>query len=139
MTQTQQLREYIQRELDSSALYRELAKTAPEQDAVLLRELSVGELRHARAFQSAYTAMTGCNYTPKVSVIMPQGAYRDILLQQVQESCGDLRRYAQQTLCACKNDQMQSAIACAQQDKVANALSLLAMAAERTQEQAEKE
>ncbi len=139
MTLAQQLKEYIQRELDSSALYRELAKTAPEQDAALLRELSADELRHARAFQNAYTALTGCSYTPKVNGIVPQGAYRDTLLAQVQQSCTDLRRYVQQSLCGCKNEQTQNALLCAQQDKVANALSLLAMVAEDTQDQTEKE
>ncbi len=139
MTLAQQLKEYIQRELDSSALYRELAKTAPEQDAALLRELSADELRHARAFQSAYTALTGCSYTPKVNGIVPQGAYRDTLLGQVKQSCSDLRRYSQQTLGACKNDQTQNALLCAQQDKIVHALRLLAMAAEETQDQTEKE
>ncbi len=139
MTQTQQLRENIQRALDSSALYRELAKTAPEQDTALLRELSADELRHARAFQNAYNSMTGCSYTPKVNVILPQGAYREVLLGQVQEICGDLRRYTQQTQTGCRNDQTQGALLCAQQDKVVHALRLLAMAAEGVQQQTEKE
>ncbi len=139
MTLAQQLKEYIQRELDSSALYRELAKTAPEQDAALLRELSADELRHARAFQNAYSSLTGCSYTPKVNAILPQGAYRDTLLGQVQQSCNDLRRYSQQALCGCKNDQTQNALLCAEQDKIVNALRLLAMVAEDAQEQTDKE
>lgn len=139
MNLIQQLKEYIQAELNDSALYRELSKNAPSQDAKLLQEFSADELRHAREFQGVLASMTGCKFSPEVRVNIPKGSYRDILLDRVLDESGDFRKYGQQYLITCQNDCLRDIFFRAHLDEGVHAMRLLAMAAAQDMCESENE
>ncbi|SDO06807.1 ferritin family protein [Acetanaerobacterium elongatum] len=125
-TTCQRLRTYIDAELKDAALYRELAKKAPVDDAMMLLEFAQDEQRHAEEFQCIYQTMNGCPYAPNVQAPNLNAPYRDILLRRVLDESNDYRKYGDQNL-LCPNSPLRNAYCQAQTDENVHALRLLYM------------
>lgn len=131
MSTIQKLQTYIAAELGDAALYRELAKMAPNQnDSQLLREFAEDEQAHANEFQRIYRMMTGRNYTPTLQPPDLSDSYRDILRDRVLDESGDFRKYGEQYLQTNQNQALKNAYYRARTDENVHALRLLYLLSE---------
>lgn len=128
MTTAQKLQMYIDAELKDSALYRELAKIAPnETDRQLLTEFADDEQSHAETFKRIYRTLTGRSYNPEIAPPEIAGDYYDILRERVLDESGDFRKYGEQYLETTRNDMLRDAYYRARTDENVHALRLLYM------------
>ena len=127
----QRLQTYITAELGDASLYRELAKTAPnENDRQLLLEFADDEQSHATEFQHIYRTMTGRSYHPYVPQPELKGTFREILRDRVLDESGDFRKYGLQYIQTVRNDVLKDAYYRARTDENVHALRLLYMLSE---------
>ncbi len=128
MTTTQKLQMYITAELGDSALYRELANIADnEEDRQLLLEFAEDEQSHAQEFQQIYRMMTGRSFHPYVQPPVLRGTFRDVLRERVLDESGDFRKYGLQYLETQRNNRLRDAYYRARTDENVHALRLLYM------------
>ena len=128
MTTVQKLQMYINAELGDAALYRELAKVAPnEEDQQLLLEFAEDEQAHAEEFQRIYRIMAGRSYHPTVSNPVLNGSFDGILRERILDESGDFRKYGQQYIQTERNDMLRDAYYRARTDENVHALRLLYM------------
>jgi len=128
MTTAQKLKMYINAELGDAALYRELAKQAPNAEfRQLLNEFSDDEQSHADEFKAIYRALTGNSYNPEVKPPVLTGSFDDILRDRVLDESGDFRKYGEQYLQSGGNDILRNAYYRARTDENVHALRLLYM------------
>ncbi len=131
MSIPEKLQIYITAELGDAALYRALAKIAPnENDSQLLREFAEDEQSHADEFQRIYRSMTGKNYRPTLHPPDLSGSYRDILRDRVLDESGDFRKYGEQYLQTHQNLTLKNTYYRARTDENVHALRLLYMLSE---------
>jgi rubrerythrin len=128
MSTVQKLQLYIKAELGDAALYRELAKIAPnEDDRQLLLEFAEDEQSHANEFQRIYRTMTGRSYNPIIEPPVLQGTFNEILRERVIDESGDFRKYGQQYIQTDQNSVLKEAYYRARTDENVHALRLLYM------------
>jgi len=128
MSTVQKLQLYIKAELGDAALYRELAKIAPnEDDRQLLLEFAEDEQSHANEFQRIYRTMTGRSYNPMIEPPVLQGTFNEILRERVIDESGDFRKYGQQYIQTDSNSVLKEAYYRARTDENVHALRLLYM------------
>ncbi|MEM1483631.1 ferritin-like domain-containing protein [Oscillospiraceae bacterium PP1C4] len=131
MTILQKLQVYINAELGDAALYRELAKIAPDENAhVLLLEFAEDEQSHADEFKRIYRAITGHSYNPAVPPVVLKDSYRDILQDRVLDESEDFRKYGKQYLQTTQNIPLRNAYYRARTDENVHALRLLYLLSE---------
>lgn len=118
---------YINAELSDSALYRELARIAPnEQDRKLLLEFADDEQAHADEFKRIYRLFYGRNFIPDVKKPQIVNSYREILRDRVLDESGDFRKYGEQ-YASTDNPTLKNAYYRARTDENVHALRLLYM------------
>jgi len=128
MTTAQKLQMYINEESGAAALYRELAKVAPNDEyAQLLLEFAEDEQGHADTFRKIYRSMTGRSYTPEIRKPQLMGDFYDILHERILDESGDYRKYGEQYLLTTNNDMLKEAYYRARTDENVHALRLLYM------------
>ena len=128
MSTVQKLQLYIKAELGDAALYRELAKIAPnDDDRQLLLEFAEDEQSHANEFQRIYRTMTGRSYNPIIEPPVLQGTFNEILRERVIDESGDFRKYGQQYIQTDQNSVLKEAYYRARTDENVHALRLLYM------------
>lgn len=128
MTIPQRLEMYIDGELGDSALYKELAKTAPnDKFKELFLEFSEDEMSHAVEFKRIYKILTGKNYNPVIRPPVLEGTFEDILRDRVLDESGDFRKYGEQFIKTDKNYALRNAYYKARTDENVHALRLLYM------------
>jgi rubrerythrin len=128
MTTAQKLQMYINAELSDSALYKELAKIAPN-DAYrqLLMEFSEDEQGHADEFKRIYRTLTGRSYHPLVKPLVLTDSFEAILRDRVIDESGDYRKYGEQYIQTVGNDMLKDAYYRARTDENVHALRILSM------------
>ncbi|QHI72788.1 ferritin family protein [Aminipila terrae] len=90
----EKLQTYIKAELGDAALYRELAKMAPnEMQMNLLMDMAADEQSHADDFKIIYKDLTGEVYRPPIPPSNLNMPYTDILRDRVIDETGDFRKY----------------------------------------------
>lgn len=126
MTTTEKLQMYIKAELGDAALYRELAKIAPdEEDRQLLLEFAEDEQSHAEEFQRIYRIMTGRSYNPTIEPPVLQNTFKEILRERILDESGDFRKYGLQYIQTNRNSMLKDAYYRARTDENVHALRLL--------------
>lgn len=127
MTTLQNLQTYINAELSDSALYKELAKSAPNDEyRKLLLEFSEDEQSHADNFMRIYKMLTGKNYMPEVKPPVISDSFNDVLRDRVLDESGDFRKYGEQYI-RTSNPILKNAYYTARTDENVHALRLLYM------------
>jgi rubrerythrin len=128
LTTKEKLEIYIEAEMKDAALYKELAKIAPNGNFYhLLIEFSNDEQAHADEFKRIYRRLTGKNYNPVITPPILEGSFDDILRDRVIDESGDYRKYAQQYIQTERDDQLKKAYYRAKTDENVHALRLLYM------------
>lgn len=128
MSVTENLQTYITAELGDAALYRALAKIAPdEMGRTLLLEFADDEYAHAVTFQKIYHSITGKQYNPVIPPVVLAGTYGEILLDRVLDESGDYRKYGEQYLITKSNLMLKNAYYRASMDENVHASRLLYM------------
>lgn len=131
MSTSQKLQTYIAAELGDAALYRALARIAPnENDRQLLTEFANDEQGHATQFKQIYRTLTGRSYNPEIPPPDISGSYRAILQDRVLDESGDFRKYGEQYLQTTMNAPLKDAYYLARTDENVHALRLLYMLSE---------
>ena len=124
---TQKLQTYIEAELGDSALYKELAKIAPNNEyKKLLKEFSEDEASHAENFKLIYKTMTGKSYDPVIQPPELMDTFEDTLRDRVLDESGDFRKYGEQYMLT-NNNALRNAYYTARTDENVHALRLLYM------------
>lgn len=128
MTTMQKLEMYITAEMGDSALYKELAEIAPNEEfKKLLLEFSADEQSHADTFKSIYRRMFGKVYNPIIEKPKLEGSFNDILRDRVLDESGDFRKYGEQYITTHNNVMLKNAYYRARTDENVHALRLLYM------------
>lgn len=128
LTTKEKLEMYIEAELGDAALYKELAKIAPNGNFYhLLTEFSKDEQAHADEFKRIYKKMTGKSYNPIIPPPVLEGSFDDILRDRVLDESGDYRKYGEQYIQTERDDQLKKAYYRARTDENVHALRLLYM------------
>ncbi|MGE4483705.1 MAG: ferritin family protein [Oscillospiraceae bacterium] len=124
---TQKLQTYIEAELGDSALYKELAKIAPNSEyRKLLKEFSEDEASHADNFKIIYKTMTGKSYDPVIQQPEIMDTFEDTLRDRVLDESGDFQKYGEQYM-RTNNNALKNAYYTARTDENVHALRLLYM------------
>lgn len=122
------LETYITAELGDAALYRELAKEAPNPGyQELLLEFAEDEQAHADEFGRIYRNLTGRAYSPLIPRPILKGNFYDILRDRVLDESGDFRKYGEQYIQTNRNAALKNAYYKARTDENVHALRLLYM------------
>lgn len=128
MTVPQKLQTYIVAELSDAALYKELAKMAPNDEyKQLLMDFSKDEQSHADEFKLIYRMITGKKFSPTVNTTTIEDSFNDILRDRVLDESGDFRKYGEQYLNTTQNQILKDAYYRARTDENVHALRLLYM------------
>lgn len=126
MTTPQMLQSYIVAEMKDSALYREIAKVAPnDKDRELLLELSRDEQAHADEFKRLYRQMYGTAYNPEIPPPPPVSDFYGILHERLLDESHDFWKYARQYLDTRGNPSLKEAYYLAHIDENVHALRIL--------------
>jgi len=128
MTIAQRLKTYINAELGDSALYKELAKCAPNEEyRKLLLEFAEDELSHAVDFMCILKQMTCEKYDPQINPPVLKDSFNNILRDRVLDESGDFRKYGEQFIQTQCNIPLRNAYYRARTDENVHALRLLYM------------
>lgn len=88
------LKDYIKCELNDSALYVQLAETAPDEESKdILNKMSEDKIRHAKEFQVIYNGLTNKKYEPTAINTLRSRSYRENLRNRVKEEGRGYKRY----------------------------------------------
>ncbi len=128
MTLTARLEEYIKSELRDSAVYAELAKTAPNSNyRKLLMEMSIDDRSHANEFKRIYKSMTGRNYNPVVKLPALKGSFNEILRSRILNESKDYKKYSEEYITTKGNTLLKTTFYLAGIDDNVHALHLIYM------------
>lgn len=121
----QKLQTYITAELSDAALYRELARVAPDDAASrIFLEFADNEQSHADQFNRIYYHMTGQKFTPMILPVTLPDNYREFLRERILDESKDFRKYAEQYQLT-KSQALKNAYYRAEIDENVHALRLL--------------